>query len=273
MAGTADRRDLAGQWALVTGASAGLGAEFCRQLADRGASLVLVARRGERLEQVAQAARGAGVETLCLAIDLAAPEGAAQVLAACSARGIDIDVLVNNAGFGLTGLYTDHGWQTEAAYLQLMVIACAQLSHGVLPGMKARGRGRILNVASVAGLVPPSAGQTLYGPAKAFLISFSQALAAEGAPYGIKVSALCPGVTKTEFFTANGTDARIGKVSEFWKCDAVDVARAGLVALERGKTVCVPGYQYKAMVLLARWLPMGWVEALSRAQNRHYRAR
>lgn len=264
--------DLDGKWALVTGASAGLGTEFCRQLAARGSGVVLVARRAERLEVLARELEKNGVPTLCLPADLSVPAEIERVLGALQQRQLPVDILVNNAGFGLTGLYTENSWEVQSRYLSLMVDACAHLSHALLPGMKARGYGRMVNVSSVAGLVPPSAGQTLYAPAKAFLVAFSQTLAAEGAPYGVLVSALCPGVTRTEFFEANGTAARIETVSDIWKCEARDVVTAGLSAVERGKTVCVPGLQYKAMVLLSRLLPMGWAEKISRAQNRQYRS-
>ena len=163
--------------ALVTGASAGIGAAFARIFASHGYDVALTARRTERLETLAEEIRlRYGVETLTVAADLAKPGAVATILEHLAANGREVDALVNNAGYGLPGAYSETRWEDQAAFLQVMVTAPCELAHKVLPGMVERRFGRIVNVASLAGLVPGSAGHTLYGASKAFLVRFSQSL-------------------------------------------------------------------------------------------------
>jgi len=199
-----------GKWALITGASAGLGATFARSFAAKGANLVLVARREERLSEIAGALKAAhGLSVKTIAADLVRPSAPAEIAAALKADSVDIDILVNNAGFGLPGYYTDSDWQAHREFLELMVTSYAHLTSVFLPGMLARSYGRVIQVASVAGLVPGSAGHTMYGASKAFLVSFAQSLAAECIGTGVHVSALCPGFTYTEFHDVNDTRALV----------------------------------------------------------------
>ncbi|MCA6287971.1 MAG: SDR family NAD(P)-dependent oxidoreductase, partial [Phenylobacterium sp.] len=182
--------------ALVTGASAGIGAALARSLAARGYDLALTARRRERLDALADEVRlRFGVEALVLPEDLADPAAPARLLAAVDAAGRDVDVLVNNAGYGLPGVFAETGWQEQADFLQVMLHAPTELSHRVIPGMTERRFGRILNVASLAGLLPGARGHTLYAATKAYLVRFSQSLHLETRPLGVHVSALCPGFT------------------------------------------------------------------------------
>ena len=163
--------------ALVTGASAGLGAEFARLLAARGYDLALSARRAGRLEALAaELAAQHGVETIVAPADLADPAGARSLLDQVAARGRVVDALINNAGYGLTGGFARTAWPDQRDFLQVMVAAPCELAHGVFAGMVERGFGRIVNVASMAGLAPPSAGHTLYPAAKSLLIKVSQSL-------------------------------------------------------------------------------------------------
>ena len=257
--------------ALVTGASSGIGAAYARALAERGAQVILVARRRDRLEALAREIDAAGGSAVVIPVDLADPDAPDAIMREALARGLAIDILVNNAGYGLPGAYQSRSWADQAYFLQLMVTAYAHLTHLALPGMTERGWGRVVNVSSVAGLLPPSAGHTLYGGSKALLVSFSQALAAEMRGRGVKVSALCPGFTYTEFHDVNGTREQVNKVPKPMMLDAGKIVAGSIEALERGKTVYVPGWSYKAIVALSRVMPMGWAEALSRAQQGRFR--
>ncbi|MGH8323840.1 MAG: SDR family NAD(P)-dependent oxidoreductase, partial [Steroidobacteraceae bacterium] len=159
------------RFALVTGASAGIGAAFARELAARGCALVLTARRLDRLETLAAeliARHGTRVE--CIAADLADPNAPETLCAEISSRGIDIDILVNNAGIGVPGSFLAPAWKSHADFIQVLMTAPCELVYRLLPGMQQRGFGRILNIASLAGHIPGSAGHTLYGASKAFLI-------------------------------------------------------------------------------------------------------
>jgi len=258
--------------ALITGASAGIGAAFARALAARGYDLALTARRAERLEALAGELRQAhGVETLVLAADLGRPETPAAVLAEIAARGRQVDLLINNAGYGVTGAYGDSDWPSHAAFLQIMVTAPCVLAHAVLPDMRERGFGRICNVASVAGLAPGTAGHTLYAAAKSFLIKFSQSLNAETAGTGVHVSALCPGFTYSEFHDANGTRERVSRMPKWMWLEAHRVVADGLDALEANRAVCVPGAQYKAITALLKLTPEPLAEAFGRRHSGRWR--
>ena len=167
-------------WALVTGASAGIGAEFARQLAAKGYHLVLTARRTERLEAIAQElAQAHGIQTKVISADLASPYASHDIAKAIEEAGIKLEVLVNNAGYGVAGKLTAVDWQVHQDFLQVMVNAVVELSYRLLPNLRQRPQSAIINVASLAGLVPGSAGHTLYGASKAFLIRFSDSLLLE----------------------------------------------------------------------------------------------
>jgi short-subunit dehydrogenase len=259
--------------ALVTGASAGIGAAFARLLAERGYDLALTARRAERLETLAaELAARHGVETLVVPADLAAAGGAQAVLDQIAARGRVVDALINNAGYGLPGGYARTAWQDQRAFLQLMVSAPCELAHKVLPGMAERRFGRIVNVASVAGLLPGAAGHTLYAGAKSLMIKFSQSLHLEAAPHGVHVTALCPGFTWTEFHDANGTRARVNAAVPSWAWLSVEpVVLAGWRAVEANRPTCTPGLAYKALCALVRLVPDNTALAVMRSQGPRFR--
>ncbi len=261
-----------GRWALVTGASSGIGEAFARALAENGADLILVARREARLAALAKALKtDHGARTMAIPADLTDPDAPGRVAAAALDAGRPIDILVNNAGWGLPGQYTDNDWPAYRDYLQLMVASYAHFARLVLPGMREREYGRIIQVASVAGLLPGSAGHTLYGGAKAFLVGFSQSLAAESRGRGVKVSALCPGLTHTEFHDVNGARGRVSMLPRFAFMTPEAVARAGLAAVERGRVVVVPGRINQAVAFAARVLPRAWAGALMESQSRRVR--
>jgi uncharacterized protein len=242
--------------ALVTGASAGIGAAFARELAARGHALVLTARRLDRLETLAAELRAArGVEVECIACDLADPAAPDLLLAQTQRRALAIDVLVNNAGYGVTGSLVSRAWKTHAAFIEVMIAAPTALCHRFVPGMRERGFGRVINVASFAGLMPAPAGHTLYAASKSYLIRFSEALALENRHHGVNVCALCPGFTYSEFHDVTGSRNSVSLMPKWVWLDAADVARDGLDAVERGIVVRVVGVRYRLIKALFKLLP------------------
>lgn len=192
-----------------------------------------------------------------IAADLSDPAAATRISDELAAEGIVVEFLVNNAGYGVPGKYDAVPWSTHADFLQVMVTAVCELSWQLMPAMIDRGRGYVVNVASVAGLTPSSAGHTLYGASKAFLVRFSEALAAEGAPHGVHVSALCPGFTYSGFHDVTGTRDQVKQLPGYLWLKAEDVVSAGIDAVLRDKprVVEVPGGIYKFIVWLNGALP------------------
>lgn len=263
--------DYRGKWALVTGASAGIGATFARALAARGANVALAARRMDRLESLAAEIRKSGVTALPVACDLSQPDAPERLFDATKGAGADISILVNNAGFGLPGAYLESDWRAHRDFLELMVVSYAHLVRLYLPSMQAGGWGRIINVASLAGLVPGSAGHTMYGASKAFLVSFSQSLAAENREYGVRVSALCPGFTLSEFHDVNGTRALIKDLPSYMVMQPEPVVEGAFDAVERGIAVYVPGAWNKFVAGLVRLMPRPMAERIVARNARRFR--
>jgi uncharacterized protein len=250
-------RDGTGRTALITGASAGIGAEFARVLAARGFNIVLTARRTERLNSLAaELKQKYGIAARVLPADLARPESCVQLVEALQRDGIAIDLLVNNAGYAIATEFCNAPWELQRDFLQVMVIAPCELVHRLLPGMMRRGYGRIINVASVAGLMPGARGSTLYGASKALLIGFTQSLHSEQKSTGVHVSVLCPGFTYTEFHDVAGTRAKRQRLPKLLWLDAAQVAEEGYRAIMRNQAVCIPGLQYRIIVRLVRLLPL-----------------
>lgn len=234
--------------ALITGASAGLGVEFARQLAAKGLPLVLVARRKDRLDELAAELGNARA----VAMDLSLPGAAAKLMAGVAEHGETVDLLVNNAGFGLAGRFADLDGSRQREMIDLNCGALEELAHAALPAMIARRSGGILNVASTAAF-QPGPGMAVYFATKAFVLSFSEALHDEVKRHGVKVSCLCPGPTRTEFRSVSGFDPKgpIGKIS----AEVASVVRAGLDGLERNKAVVVPGLSNKVIAQVHRLFP------------------
>jgi len=233
---------------VVTGASAGLGVEFARQLAGQGHRLVLVARRKDRLQELAKEVGDARV----LALDLSEPGATAKLMADIAKKGETVDLLINNAGFGLAGRFAELDAGRQREMIDLNCGALEELSRAVLPGMIARKSGRILNVASTAAF-QPGPGMAVYFATKAFVLSFSEALHDEMKPHGIKVSCLCPGPTRTEFREVSGFNPK-GPGSK-QSADAASVVRAGIKGLESNQAVVVPGLANKIISQVNRFLP------------------
>jgi len=262
-------------WALVTGASAGLGTEFCRQLARRGYNLVLVARREDRLHELARQLRQQfNVDTRVHGVDLSHPGAAAQLTSQLQKQGVIVEVLVNNAGYGLAGHYVDVPWKDHAIFIQVMVTAVCDLTRQLIPAMQATGQGYIINVASLAGLVPGSAGHTLYAASKSFLIRFSESLALENQGSGVHVSALCPGFTFSEFHDVAGTREIVSKLPAWMWMEANEVVRYGLDSVFRDppRVLAIPGSVNRSIARLVRWLPPAAANALTRRMSRRFRA-
>ncbi|MEV0668015.1 SDR family NAD(P)-dependent oxidoreductase [Actinomadura luteofluorescens] len=229
--------------ALVTGASSGIGESFARLLAGRGTDLVIVARRSERLDGLArELVERYRVAVEVMAADLTDPERRAEIEGRLRAEPVEL--LVNNAGYGAFGAFAELPVDDHLAQIELNVAALVRLTHAALPGMIARGRGGVLNVASMAGFAP-SPGSATYGATKAYVASFSESLHSEVAAKGVHVTALCPGFTRTDDDVPSNL---------LW-LRREDVARAGLEAVATGRALCVPGMQYKAALPALRLVP------------------
>lgn len=260
------------RWALVTGASAGIGAEFCRQLASKGYSLVLIARRADKLQALADELKSShNTTSLIITADLSVAGAGKTIAGQLTAENIEIDYLVNNAGFGLPGSFHIPQWQEHADFIQLMVTAVCELTYQLLPGMQARKRGYIVNIASVAGLIPSAAGHTLYGASKAFLIKFSEALGEENRQKGIKVTALCPGFTYSEFHDVNNTRDSMNELPRFLWLQADYVVGECLDAMDKDHVpaTIVPGRQYRALLWLNRHSPWLFGKLMNRNSSKY----
>jgi uncharacterized protein len=258
--------------ALITGASAGIGAAFARAYAARGNDLALVARRADRLEALAAELSAAhGIEAFAVPADLAAFEACEAVLAAVAARGRTVDVLVNNAGFSIAQSFVGVPWGRQRDFLMTLVVNACGLAHGVIPGMVARGRGAIVNVGSMAAFAPGVGGHSLYPGAKSLMVSWSQSLAAELKGTGVKVTVTCPGFTLTEFAEANGTKTIMDEAPRRFFQTAEQVVATTLAANDRGQVVVVPGLHNKIAAAVLRYTPQPLLIAiLSRASAKYH---
>lgn len=243
--------------ALVTGASSGIGSVFARKLARRGHDLLLVARDADRLTALAGELSAAGVTATVLAADLATDGGVATVEQAIGSLP-RLDLLVNNAGFGTTGQIGTTAAGPQDQMLRLHVLAVHRLSQAALTRMKPARRGGIITVASVASFVN-STGNANYCATKAYQRSYCEGLAMECAGTGVRIQALCPGFTHTEFHARMSFDQQ-GRAPEWMWLSADEVVEASLSQFERnGGTICIPGWQYKTAVFLARHVPL-WIK-------------
>jgi short-subunit dehydrogenase len=242
--------------ALITGASAGLGVEFARQLSKRGHRLVLAARRKERLDQLAKELGNAR----SIAVDLSKKDAAAKLMADIEAAGEEVEILVNNAGFGLIGRFAELDAKRERQMIDLNVGTLTDLCRAVAPQMIARKSGGILNVASTAAF-QPGPKMAVYFATKAFVLSLSEALHEELKPHGVRVTCLCPGPTRTEFgevagFGGNGLFDRVAM-------NAPEVVEAGLKALDHNRAVIVTGLVNKIGAASTRFAPRALVRKIA----------
>jgi short-subunit dehydrogenase len=257
-----------GRTALVTGASSGLGADFARHLAAAGAHLVLVARRAEALEALAAALRAAHrVEVEVVAMDLGGPGAPETLHAEVARRGRQVDVLVNNAGFGLFGDFLSIDPARERAMMEIDVLVPLALTRLFGAGMVARGRGWVLQVSSIGGYQPTPLYAT-YSAAKAFVLSWGEALNYEWKPRGVAVTVLSPGITATEFLKVSGQKATL--YQRLLMMDSPTVTRIGLSALARGKGSVVPGLVNKLTAFSGRLLPRAWMPPVAHLLMRNH---
>lgn len=240
--------------ALITGASSGIGLDLARLFAKDGYDVVLVARsEGKLRELAAEIEREQKVKAHVLIADLARPDAAQQVADELQARGLVVDALVNNAGYGVTGPFTETDLRKELEMIQVNIVALTQLTKLLLPAMVARGIGRILNVASTAAFQPGPL-MAVYYATKAYVLSFSEAIADELRHTRVTVTALCPGPTDTGFaVAADMTTSRLFNVAK--PASSASVAEAGYAAMKRGKRVVIPGMKNKLLVQSVRVSP------------------
>jgi len=251
--------------ALITGATAGIGAAFARRLAKDGRNLVLVARDADRLaELAADLGKTYGVEAEVLPADLSTDAGIGTVEERLRDAARPVDILINNAGFGNRGAFLEVPLQDELDMLKVHIEAILRTTTAALPGMRERGRGGIVNVASVAAFLP----RGTYGATKAWVVSFTQGVARDLAGTGVRLQALCPGFTRTEFHQRAGMG--ISNIPSWGWLSADRVVDESLRDLARGRSLSVPSKRYKLAVAIARLLPAGGLGGLSSKAGRKY---
>jgi short-subunit dehydrogenase len=253
--------------ALITGGTAGIGRAFADKFAALGYDLVLVARNQERLDEAAEELRGAAGDDLrveTLSADLATVEGRTLVEERLGEKDRPVDILVNNAGFGLGHSFRSGSLEDEERLIDVHIRAVLRLTHAALPGMVLRGKGSVINVASVAAFVP----RGTYSAAKAWVVSFSESVAAELNGTGVRCMALCPGFTHTEFHDRAEVDP--GEIPGWMWLDAPDVVDAAIDDLRKGLTVSVPSIKYKALVGASKLVPRRLSTRVSRNVSRRW---
>jgi short-subunit dehydrogenase len=238
-----------GKWALVTGASSGIGAALARELADRGAKLILTARRRDRMEALGQELAAQGTETRIIVSDLNDPVAPYQIFRVTERAGLDVEILVNNAGLGNYGAFHTGEVEKELSQVRVNCDAVVRLTRMFVPRMVERRRGWVLVVASTASF-QPIPYLTTYAATKAFDRFFAEGLAAELAQFGVKVTSLCPGPTESEFFDVAGAGVFRQRVQS-----TEEVARLGIEALARGQRTIIPNMRGRLGALAVRFLP------------------
>ncbi len=262
------------RYALITGASAGIGAEFAQQLAKKGCNLVLIARREEKLKELAQQLeQDFGVNVHIFAADLSDKTIPVKIFNYCQNSQLDVAMLINNAGYGVPGDFEKNSWKKHRDSLQVMLNSLVELCYLFYPQMLENHYGRIINVASLAGFAPPTAGHTLYGATKAFVIRFSHSLHLEGKDKGIHVTALCPGFTYTEFHDVNGTRSMVSKLPKFMWMSSHEVVSQGIDAVEKNQPIKVNGKINRVIATLSSALPDWIARGLFAGKANKYRKR
>jgi short-subunit dehydrogenase len=252
--------------AVVTGASGGIGADLARLCAAGGRDVVLVARSVDRMTALAaELERKHGVTCTVLGVDLSEPDAAPTLAADLAERGIEVDVLINNAGYAMSGRFVETSPSIELAMIQLNVVALTRLTKLLLPGMVRRGRGRVLNVASTAAFLPGPL-MAVYYATKAYVLSLSEALAEEVAGTGVTVTCLCPGATRTGFAAVAGMgDSKLFNGPGVM--DSATVARVGYDAMIAGRRLVIPGIANKIGMQSLRFAPRALAAKIARAVN------
>jgi len=250
------------RYALITGASAGIGREFAQQLASKGWNLLLIARRENVLAELSeQLIKDYSIDVQYYVSDLSDVSQPQKIFELCSKKELNIAMLVNNAGYGLPGDFEKNSWQAHKDNLQVMLNSVVEICHLFYPAMIKHKFGRIINIASLAGFAPPTAGHTLYGGIKSFVIRFTHSLHLEGKDKGVHVTALCPGFTYTEFHDVNGTRAMVSNLPKYLWMNCQEVVKQGIIALENNKPVKVNGKLNRLIAAISCSLP-DWVTRL-----------
>ncbi len=241
---------------LITGASAGIGLALAKQFAQKGFSLIITARRTEKLENIAQDIRQKyAVKVIVISCDLSKPDAAQKLFEQTSQTGVQVSGLVNNAGFGIMGAFQDSPLTAYEEMLQVMLLSCVRLSYLYSPAMIERGYGWIINVASLTAFVPASEGAPLYSPIKKFLLDFSQAHGIELRDTGVHVTALCPGMTYTDFFDDERIASEVSELPTYMWMEVDLVAKQGVEAVLRGDSFYINGKLNKFFAFLGKVLP------------------
>jgi short-subunit dehydrogenase len=262
------------KYALITGASAGIGKEFAQQLAKNGWNLLLIARREQTLKELAQTLIDQyGIDARYFVADLADTKQPQLIFNFCNEQDLNIAMLVNNAGYGVPGDFEKSQWSVHSDSLQVMLNSVVELCHLFYPKMLKAHYGRIINIASLAGFAPPTAGHTLYGATKSFLIRFSHSLHLEGKDQGVHVTALCPGFTYTEFHDVNGTRSMVSKLPKFMWMSSSDVVTQGINAVEKNQAVKVNGKVNRVIAAMSSALPDWFTRLLFAGKTNKYRKR
>ena len=243
-------------YALITGASSGIGSEIAISLAERGFNIILTARREERLIALTKDLQYRyGVHADYVTGDLASPETPQEIYNFCKERNYEVEILVNNAGYGLPKQFHETPMEDEEKNIRVLSTSVIALSKIFIPNMLERKSGKIMIISSVASFAPPSTLQVLYGPLKTFMNRFSDALNVNYKHKGISSTAVCPGFVVTEFHTSSGVQDAMDKVPAFMKLNAKDVAAEAVEATLSSKSYCIPGKRYRAIVFLMKYTP------------------
>lgn len=253
---------------LITGASAGIGKAFAEKFASEGWDLVITARREKNLRELAKSLQSEfGTNVVVIPADMSNTDAPQYLYDSIISRGIHIDALVNNAGYGVPGYYVNTDWQQQKDFIQVLVTSVSHLCHLFLPGMIEQNYGRIINVSSINGLLPCSPGQSLYASAKSYVVSLSHTLQAEAGNKGVNVCALCPGLTYTEFHDVTGTRELVNKLPKNQWMDAESVASEAYDAVMKGDLVCITGRSSKVAALASKFLPRKMMVDMMKKQS------
>ena len=252
-------------YALITGASSGIGLEIAKNFAAKGYNLILTARRRDLLEEIAKDISSKNnINVDFISKDLSLKESTQEIFEFCEAKDYSVDILVNNAGYGIKTAFDKTSVEEEEKFIRVLGTSVIMLTKLFIPKMIKNGGGRVMIVSSVAAFAAPSAIQPLYGPIKTFMNRFSDSINVNYRHKGITSTALCPGFTITGFHTASGVQEEMDRVPRFLVFSAKRIADEAVDATLSGKSLCVPTFTYKALVFTLKYLPQWFINALGK---------